>query len=338
MSIELKPFPTGVDSQNVTLRAVLSEDKDHTGAVLRELRAAQGKDPKAGLGPQDCRVVARTAVAPVTFRVVGGFVRTAKGTEQLSPEGQPVVKLTPPNDEVEVRFSESDPELQIARLFKTAERIRNFLAFCVGQPVPLAVLLASGRFLNYVRLDASPILSAPQDAVQGDAPAAERWYASFRVQYQTARQLLTEARPPEPIGRALSLVGEGLSATDPEERFFYCWRALEVIGHWDLSMARTQFKDKGSSVASEYFEAVSEPLLNSQYARLDAPRLVEISVRQRGLAPSPLTIAHLYQLRSAIAHGDVTPEETLEIMRGSQEIFDLAHASVALTLDSLKSS
>src|SRR5580658_672825 len=91
MSLELKPFPTGVNSQNVTLRAVLSDEVDHTGVALRELRSAQAKDLKAGLGPNDCRVVARTAVAPVTFQVVGGFVRTADGTKPLSPEGQPLV-------------------------------------------------------------------------------------------------------------------------------------------------------------------------------------------------------------------------------------------------------
>jgi hypothetical protein len=206
MSLELKPFPTGVNSQNVTLRAVLSDEVDHTGAALRELRSAQAKDPKAGLGPNDCRVVARTAVAPVTFQIVGGFVRTADGTKPLSPQRQPLVRLTPPNDEVEVRFSEADHELQIARLFKTAERIRNVFAFCAGQPVPLVVLLSSGRFLNYVRLDAPPILSAPQEAIQGDGPATERWYEAFKAQYNAAKRLLIEDRPPEPIGRALSLV------------------------------------------------------------------------------------------------------------------------------------
>jgi hypothetical protein len=334
MALDLKPFPAGVGSQNVTFRAVFHEEADRTGIVLKELQKAQGKDPKAGLGPNACRVVARTALGPVSFQVVGGFTRTAGGTKLVSPKGQPVVTLTPPNTEIELRFTEPDPELQVARLFTTAERIRNFLAFCVGQPMPIAVLLSSGRFLSYIRLDAPPLGSAPKEAVEGDAPAAERWYAALRAQYQTAKLLLTDGRPPEPLSRAVSLVGDGVCAPDLEERFFYCWRALEVVGHWDLSVARKRAKDGGESAGIEYFEAVTEPLLNGQYARLDAQRLVEASLRKRNLVATPFSTGRLYQLRTAVAHGEVTLEESLEIARASQEIYDLAHASVALTLDS----
>jgi hypothetical protein len=146
------------------------------------------------------------------------------------------------------------------------------------------------------------------------------------------------SQKPRTLPLDAALVGEGICAPDPEERFFYWWRALGVLGHWDLSVARTLVENSGVAASGEYFEAVSEPILNGQYARLNAQRLVEISVRQRGLVPNPLPVARLFRLRTAIAHGEVTAEETLEIMRGSQEIFELAHAAVAMTLDSFKSS
>ncbi len=128
-------------------------------------------------------------------------------------------------------------------------------------------------------------------------------------------------------------MGEGLCAGDPEERFFYCWRALEVLGHWELSNARKRVKAGGASAGIEYFERVSEPLMNGQYARIDGKRLVEVLLQRRNLKAEPLPVSKLYELRDAIAHGDVAPEQQLEILNATPEIVGLAHSATSSTID-----
>jgi hypothetical protein len=226
------------------------------------------------------------------------------------------------------------PKSRCGSARRTAERIRNVLAFCVGAPVPLVALLVSGRFLTYLRIDARPIASAPPAAVRGDHQAAEQWYQAFRDRYEAARRLLTTDRPPEPVARAVSLVGEGVCTSDIEERFFYGWRALEVLGHWDLSLARKKAHAGATNAAREYLEATSEPLLQGQNARLDPSRLVEVSLRRRSLVVPDGRISELYALRTSIAHGDVSPEDHLRILKASGEVLGLAHSALAATLES----
>ncbi|HZY91765.1 MAG TPA: hypothetical protein VFG07_03195, partial [Thermoplasmata archaeon] len=192
----------------------------------------------------------------------------------------------------------------------------------------------SGRFLHFVRMDAPIMASAPREAVQGDEKVAEAWYASIRAQYDMARRLLVENRPPEPISRAASLVGEGICSSDLEERFFYSWRALEVVGHWDLRVARDRASRGNDELARKYLEMASGPLLDGQKMQFDELRLIEISLAVRAFDVPNRRVGELKALRDAIAHGKVTAEDHLRIVKASGEILGVAHAVVASTLDS----
>lgn len=324
MSIGFKPLPPGVVSQRLHMTAVYGDKRDWMQGAFDALNAIQGREPHNQLPVSSCRVIAQTAVAPVSFRKVATWERDGSGARQSGIPDAPVITLTPPNASFVKRFSEPDPLLRVDRLFSTAERIRNLVSFSVGMAVPIAVLLSSREFLQYLRMDAPPITGAPREAVEGSQPVADIWYDTFRRGYAEAQRTLEVFPPESPASRTLSLVGESMWTPDPEERFFYCWRALEVIGSLDLDLARKRAQKGDTSAAEPYLRSVSKALLNAQFARIDTPTRVDIAVRSRVKDVPMGIVERLYGLRNAIAHGTVSKEDHLEILKAGPKIFGLA--------------
>lgn len=327
MSIGFKPMPPGVTAQRLQMTAVYAQNIDTLEPATKFLAALYPGDSRHGLRPGSCRVVARTAAAPQSFRQVVVWERDSGGARHRGTPEAPLVTLSPPNETLTVRFNEAEALLRMDRLFSTAERIRNLVTFAVGHAVPMAVQLTSADFLHTVRMDAPPPSDVPRAAVEGDPAAAEGWYDGFRRGYAEAQRCLDLLKPAGPESRAISLVGEAMWSPDVEERFFYCWRALEVIGNLDLELARRLLAEGVATLSEPYLRLVADTVMAGQAARIDTPARVRIAVAKRFPELQQSQVDQYYRLRNAIAHGDVSAEQHLEILKAGPDIFRLARES-----------
>jgi len=210
------------------------------------------------------------------------------------------------------------------RMFSTAERNRNLVTFTVGHAIPMAIQLASQDFLHSIRMEAQPAVDPPRAAIEGDLKAAEEWYTRFRRGYAEAQLCLDRLNPWGAESRSMSLVGEAMWTSDVEERFFYSWRALEVIGNLDLQIARRKLSAGELEPSELYLRAAAETLLAGQTAKIDTPARVQIAIAKRFPEVEKSRVEYYYDLRNAIAHGDVSAEQHLEILKSGPEIHKLA--------------
>ena len=83
------------------------------------------------------------------------------------------------------------------------------------------------------------------------------WDGMFQATYERTAKLLERIPPDSPLGRAVSLVGEAIWTVDPEERFFYAWRAVEVVANFDLSEARRRLQNGDEAYAVDIYDWAS---------------------------------------------------------------------------------
>jgi hypothetical protein len=320
-------MPPNVTSQRVQMTAVYASKARAMEGAIQTLTEFQRREPHLDLADRVGRIVARTAVEPLSFRSIVEWERDGRGVRQRGTPDAPVITLTPPNETFVVRFSEVEPMLRFDRLLSTAERIRNLVAFGVGQAVPMAIQLASRNLLHPITYHADPPSNVPREATTGDSVAAEAWYDCFRRGYVDAQLAVSGLAPNAAESRALSLVGEAMWSGDIEERFFYCWRALEVIGNLRLKQARERLRAGEPGASEPYLRAATETLLNGQPAKIDAPVRVKVALSERFPKIDLGRVDEFYDWRNAIAHGDVTTGQHLEILKAGPEIFALAYQS-----------
>ena len=289
--------------------------------ALEVAYAKQRSEPE--LGPNKCRVIIRTALVPFAFQKVGEFERFADGRviERETPSA--LVTYAPPNGTFEKRFSESNREILVDRLLSTAERVRNYLAFCARKPLSSVGVISGPGIIAPLRMECPPERYAPPGPPETEVQKTE-WDHMFHATYERTDKLLREVRPDSPMGRAISLVGEAIWTVDPEERFFYAWRALEVVANFDLSQARRSLQSGDETNATGYLRRGISRLLEGNVLRLDALLKIQASMEKRMPDFSPEKIQIYYNLRNGIAHGDVSAEQHAEIAKVTGEITSLS--------------
>ncbi len=306
---------------------VMSNTTVDCGAkALEVLQQIERAEPHLAFEPNYCRVLVRTAMQPISFQKVGELKVFPDRPIERTDAHDPMVTWDPPNSTFIRRFTEPEPLLRIDRLHTTAERIRNHLAFAAGFPVPVVAIVESKEFLRTLRLESDPTRYAlPSSKGMPTVEEMAGWSVALRHAYQVGQTLLEEISPNEPKGRALSLLGEAIWAEDAEERFFYAWRSLEVIATYDLAAARQKVLAGDLTGASPYLSRKAIPIVSEQNAVIDPSDKVAVSVYSRVPETPTGTIERYYELRNDIAHGTVSPEAHLEILKAAGAVTALAH-------------
>ena len=322
LGITWKPFPAGLQSVKLGVTALMVESKSDWGQKALGLAYEKHRrEPETE--PNKCRVIIRTALAPLSFQKMGEIERFANGRVIESKVPEEVVTYAPPQGTFEKRFAETDRTVLVDRLLLTAERVRNYLAFCAKMPLSSVGVVSGPSFLAPVRMDCPPERYAPPGPPESDEQRAA-WDGMFRATYDRTDRLLNEIPPDSPLGRAVSLVGEAIWTADPEERFFYAWRALEVVANFDLSEARRRLQHGDETYAVGYLRRGVPSLLGSNELRLNGLLRVQASMETRKPDLSPEKIAGYYDLRNAVAHGNVSVEQHAMITEATGEITSLA--------------
>lgn len=319
-------------TRKIVLSAVYSKRDTHPeDDALTELYKVEHSDPSARLRPGHYRVLARTAFSPISLQDVGGRIETLPGpVVQEIPPG-PVTELTPPVGQFSKRFSVPVGEEGTDRLFSAAQRIRDYLSFASRRAIPLVAILGGkhrdGRELLYpVRFSADAGRSLPPPGTHRTTESVARWYDFVRETYTLTQRFLEELAPGSPLSRAVTLTGEGIWTTDLEERFFYGWRALEVVANEDLRVARAELESGKGDRSQAYFAPHRMAWLSRERVYLETSTMIETSVKHRLPDADVTRFDKYYELRNAIAHGDVSPEQHLEIVREANNIIGFAHA------------
>ena len=325
-------LPPGVESVRASLRALIVPHGEDYGAKALELAyARERKEPRDALSPHQARVLVFTALGPVGFRILGQTEKKADGSiTQESGDGTDVW-FSPPNFFFDIRFSEEDERRLLDRMFVTVERVRNFLAFSSMMSLPVVAVFATRHLLLSHRLDAPAQGYAPPRAPSSDQEEGA-WSKALRGVYAATQRLLNEVSPETPLGRAIALVGEAICSLDHEERFFYAWRAIEVVGSIDLASARQRFQTGDKEAWMPYIESRVGALLNSQPVQVDHFQKVKVSLGKRAPTLDPKRLDEFHVLRNAIAHGDVKGDQHTEIVFATPELIQLAHTVVSQVL------
>ena len=329
LGIVWNPLPSGVEKLNTVLTGIVVPDtRQWMEGALEHAYKVEGMPYRDQIPPNLYRVVVCTALAPVGFQRFGEVTRYADGRMEQSQSDGEVAWFTPPNAVFDLRFTETDLLTGVDRMFSTTERVRNYIAFVSLMVVPIAVVYSSKSFFTGMRYEAPTDGYAPQrmPATNKEVESVTRGYGDS---FDNARKLLLGIPPESPLGRAVSLIGEAICTRDTEERFFYAWRALEVLGNFDLSHARKQATEGDRDAARPYIERGVDTLLNAQPVKVDALAKVAVSVRTRDPSVSEVKIDEFYELRNAIAHGDVTIPQHARILPLSAEVLMLARKLVA---------
>lgn len=322
LGIAWKPFPPGLQSVKLGVTALMVDSKVDWGQkALDAAYEEQRREPD--LGPNKCRVIVRTALASLSFQKVGEVERFADGRVIENKAQGTLVTYAPPNETFEKRFSEPDRTVLVDRLLSAAERVRNYLAFCAKMPLSSVGVITGPSFLAPIRMECPPERYAPPGPPESEEQRTT-WDGMFHATYERTDRLLKEIPPESPLGRAISLVGEAIWTVDPEERFFYAWRALEVVANFDLSEARRRLHSGDEAYATGYLRRGIPRLLGSSELRLDALLKVQASMETRKPDLSSDKVADYYELRNAIAHGDVSAEQHAAITKATGEITSLA--------------
>jgi hypothetical protein len=316
--------PPGMEKVGARVVTTFTDEKVNWGArAMDEILRRVGSPPPTSMPSGKCRVLLRTALVKMAFGAaqMDHFADGRNETRELLEEP---LFVDPHDTEFERLFSEADLPLRIDRAMMIAERVRNYLAYSAGMPLPLVGACASREFLLPFQMDCAPQRYGPE--IPADLSKLRRdWYLSLDKSYQRTRDLMDLLAPDEPLARAISLVGEAIWTLDSEERFFYAWRALEVIGNADLKIARKHYAEGNLGPAQPYLTRSADALLEKGMTKLDASQLVDVSISARAPDVSPNPVGVYYDFRNAIAHGDVAPEKHIEIVRRSGEILSLAY-------------
>jgi hypothetical protein len=322
LGIAWKPFPPGLQSVKLGVTALMADSKVDWGQKALDVAyAEQRRDQDAA--PNKCRVIIRTALAPLSFQKVGEVERFADGRVVENKVPGALVTYEPPQGAFGKRFTEPDRTVLVDRLLSTAERVRNYLAFCARMPLSSAGVVSGSGFLAPVRMECPPERYAPPGPPESDEQR-HAWDGMFQATYERTAKLLERIPPDSPLGRAVSLVGEAIWTVDPEERFFYAWRAVEVVANFDLSEVRRRLQNGDEAYAVGYLRRGVPRLLVSNELRLDALLKVQASMAVRKPDLAPETVVVYYELRNAVAHGDVSAEQHAAITKASGEITSLA--------------
>lgn len=336
LGIAWKPFPPGLQSVKVGVAALMVDSKSDWGQKALDLAYEKHRrEPETD--PNKCRVIIRTALAALSLQKVGEVERFTDGRVIENKVPGEVISYAPPQGTFEKRFTEPNRTVLVDRLLSTAERVRNYLAFCAKMPLSSVGVVSGPSFLAPVRMDCPPERYAPPGPPESDEQRAA-WDEMFRTTYDRTDRLLNEIPPDSPLGRAVSLVGEAIWTVDPEERFFYAWRALEVVANFDLSEARRRLQHGDETYAVGYLRRCVPRLLGSNELRLDALLRVQASMETRKPDLSPEKVAGYYGMRNAVAHGDVSAEQHATITKASGEITSLALDVVNRWTDELPKS
>jgi hypothetical protein len=324
ITIAWNPMPPGVDRVGARVVTCFSDAKvNWADRGLKEILLRARCPPPTSLAPGKCRVLLRTAIVKMGFKAVQ-MDHFADGRNENREILEEPLYVNPHDTEFERLFSEADPQLRVDRAMLVAERVRNYLAYSAGMPLPLVGACVSKEFLLPFQMDCPPQRYGPE--ITPDlSNLRQTWYRKLDSAYDRTRRLMDLLAPDEPLARAISLVGEAIWTPDAEEQFFYAWRALEVVGNADLRTARRSFAEGNPGPAQPYLARNVDALLEKGQIKLDPSQLVEVSIANRAPELSPNPAGDYYVLRNAIAHGDVPPEKHLAIVKRSGEIIALAH-------------
>jgi hypothetical protein len=196
--------------------------------------------------------------------------------------------------------------------------------FVTEKPLSVVALIMSKKQLMQLRYESDPAHSGPPNGLHNSAELLQSWYRYLVECYATAQQMLDGLQPESLIGRAVGLTGEAIWTVDPEERFFYAWRALEVIANADLSRARSEYDAGTKSASSPYIDPHLRTYLDKVQVRLEANILVGATIASR-LGESQLAkVPQFYELRNAIAHGMITRRQHAAVIEQASSIVECA--------------
>jgi hypothetical protein len=318
------PLPPGVESATAQALFYFSDETENWSQrsmekVLRRIQVPARENLDSG----KCRLIVRTALAKLGIKGVRVDHFSDGRTETRELAKEPIF-LDPHDTEFEQLFSEPDVNLRLDRAMMTAERVRNYLAYSAQMPLPLVGVCASREFLIPLRMECDPGRYGPPETKSlSDLP--ERWTQRLDAAHTRTHRLIDQLTPDEPVARAVSLVGEAIWTLDVEEQFFYAWRALEVIGNADRRRAIRQLSEGNNGPAQAYVSRNLEALLEKGQVKIDPVQMVEVSIDVRAPDVKPNPAKGYYDLRNAIAHGDVPGEKHLTILKKSGEILGLAY-------------
>jgi hypothetical protein len=331
ISIAWNPMPPGVERVGARVVTCFVDEKvNWADRAMNEVLTLARSPPPAAMAPGKCRVLLRTAFVKMGFKAVQMDHYADGRNENREILEEPL--FVDPHDAVFERlFSEEDPLLRVDRAMMIAEHVRNYLAYSSGMPLPLVGACVSREFLLPFQMDCPPQRYGPE-LTPDLSDLRQSWYRKLDLAYERTRRLIDLRAPDEPLARAISLVGEAIWTPDAEERFFYAWRALEVIGNADLRAARRSYTDGKPGPAQPYLARNADALLEKGQVKLDPLQLVEVSIAVRAPDLSPNPAGDYYDLRNAIAHGDVPLDKHLAIVKRSGEIVALAYRLTESTL------
>lgn len=325
------PPGSGLTRKIIATAVYRKSDDDAESLAQTELYKQENADPSGRFKPGHYRVLVRTAFPTISLQDIGGRIeRLPEGSVEEYPPG-PEVPLRPPVGEFTKRFSAATDESGADLLFSTARRIRDYLTFTTARVVPLVALMGGkdrvGKAILYpIKFSSEGERSIPPPGLHRTEGGLQRWYDYMASCYVVVRRLLDELAPESPISRAVRLTGEAIWTPDHEERFFYGWRALEVIANDDLRSVRAGVEGGNLDPARPYIEPRLKAWIARERIALDTASMIGVSVRARLPDADLARIPRYLDLRNAIAHGDVTPEQHRDIVNEANGIVGMARA------------
>lgn len=299
-------IPTTVTINRIRVASIsVHRGVDWLQEPLNRLRDLAAREEPGTLASGRFSAWGCTALPELTMQDVGGWEQDSEGKRVALTPGGPV-EVRPPQGDFRVRFTDPSEVVGRDRLMLAAERMRNYLAFVAQKPLSVVALIRSEKLLMPVRYESDPNLSAPPNDLHRSPELLQRWYAYLTGCYATTQRMLDNLPPESPVGRAVSLAGEAIWSADREERFFYAWRALEVVANEDLSRARGAYDKGDRSASSPYIDPHLRAYLDKQQVRLEADILVRQSIASRLKQANLEMMPQFYELRNAIAHGMIT--------------------------------
>jgi len=287
----------------------------------------------------ECYVVAHSIMRPVYLSapITQTFNLTDQPqtfTARLSPETAPPVReIRPPNGLVLYRFNEPDRSRVPYAMWLGAKRIRNYLSFLAGVPVPIRYAFVARNLLWQEHDDVEQILRYHPRPVHEREDIARQWNDRIRGTFPKAEQLLQALGTMTPLGRAVSLVGDSIWEWDMEESFMYAWRAIDVVAKIDYGSARNlpEGPEKIAALAP-YLPTEGESDAADSGGRVSISKKIQVTVARRAPEFPPKKTRRYNTLRGTVAHDTVDVDQLREISEARWEAQSLARRVVISAL------
>jgi hypothetical protein len=266
---------------------------------------------REALPASECWVVAMTTIQAMVL---------------ANSQGESEDAIIPPLREFRLHVSGFNPPDVFLFALRAARRIRNYAAFTTSLRLPLAYRMIAKDLLWPQSFGTDFFLYPPELSFR--QIAKEDWVASMTKLFDKSSELLASIPNDSFLDRAIGHLGEAIWTDDIEDSFLRCWRSLETIADWDFLTAKAAFEKSLENTLRPYLEESDLGKVTPRSDKIGKLQRVLVMVRSHSPKTSPELVKEFWDLRNAIAHGEVTHDKYKEILVKRASIFSLAHGII----------